>query len=190
MHPNQAAVQMFLKAQESKDPVRLGHALQMDSVLQEPLAGELEGIHVFAWWQMLWRFRNHGVTIVSSEASPTQGSAVWKMGYTHPATRRALIVTVKSEFEFKLNKISMQRDRYSVYGFLKQAMGTQGTLLGWLPPLHWVLRSAARERLDEFESSNGIYDGNHLLPQVAKPKRRGGSIPDVGDVSFERSKDF
>jgi hypothetical protein len=168
--------------------VRLDGSVHAECVLEDPIAGKLEGIQVFAWWQMLWRFRNHAITIVEGKGAPTSGSATWKLGYTHPSTRRAMLVHVASAFEFKQNKIARQKDSYGVYNYLRQALGTQGVLLGWLPPMQWQLRGAVRDRLEEFMDRQGITEGHYLLGAV-KQKRRGDSIPDVGDVSYQKSID-
>jgi hypothetical protein len=186
MHPNHAAVTMFLKAQEARDPVRLSNSLHESSTLVDPLVGELKGWRVFAWWQMLWRFRNHAITIVEGEGTPTKGHAHWKVGYTHPSTRRAMLTDTTSEIEFRENKIFVQNDSYSLYKWCRQALGAQGLLLGWLPPIQAQLREAALERLENFIDSNGLHEDNYLLGEVKRKKR---GIPELEDISFARSHD-
>jgi hypothetical protein len=174
MHPNQAAVNLFLGAQKDRDPIRLQNAVREDVVLQDPLFGELKGAQAFAMWQMLWRFREYSVTVDEQAASPTEGKAEWRQTYNLPATRRMILNKVTSSFTFYDRRISAITDKWSLYGYARMGQGALGLLLGWLPPFQETMRQAALERLTLFIGEHSIDAGNFVLerPESAAAKKR------------------
>ena len=57
---------------------------------------------------------------------------------------------MRSEFRFAGGLIAEQRDSFDFHGWARQALGTQGLVLGWAPPFRGAVGKKARAGLDEF----------------------------------------
>jgi hypothetical protein len=102
-----------------------------------------------AMWRMLLRRNKGGLDIrlerVVSEGGT--GSCVWIATYVFSRTGRKVVNRIEAEFTFREGRIATHRDRFSVWGWARQALGVPGWLLGWTPWMASKLRAEARKGL-------------------------------------------
>ena len=100
----------------------------------------------------MWRMLNDRAADLAIEfgnvaATERDGSAHWEARYTYSATGRPVHNRIAASFEFRDGSIAQHVDRFSLWRWAAMALGMQGTLLGWLPPVRSAIRTRAAEAL-------------------------------------------
>lgn len=123
-----------------------------DIVFYDPVFENLEGPQVRAMWEMLLT-NAKGMEMSFSEAKSDDddyGSCNWIATYTFSQTGRPVVNKGKALFAFREGKISEHQDRFDLWKWSRQALGTPGILLGWSPFLQHKIREKARKSLEKF----------------------------------------
>ena len=94
------------------------------------------------------QIKDLSIELVAHEAHDERGSAHWLADYTFASTGRKVHNDVHAEFTFRDGLIHTHHDRFSFYGWARQALGPAGLLLGWTPIIQGKVRRQAREGLD------------------------------------------
>jgi len=102
------------------------------------------------WKMLLSRAEDFGIEVKILEDSPTQASVDWIAHYTFSATGRKVVNRVHTEMTISLGKIVRQVDRFSLWRWSSQALGTRGLLLGWTPVVRNRIRAQAAQSLREY----------------------------------------
>ena len=125
---------------------------------QDPAFGILKGNDVCTMWKMLLKKSNGNIKIEYSniKADKYRGSATWVATYPFSKTKRIVINTVRSEFQFKNGLIFKQIDNFDVWKWSKQAFGFTGFLFGWTGYFQRKIEEQALKSLEKFKSSNRI----------------------------------
>jgi ketosteroid isomerase-like protein len=122
-----------------------------DARFRDPVFGELTGAQAGDMWRMLTgRSEDLRVELVDHGADEETGHAHWIARYTFTPTGRRVVNDVRARFRFSDGRIVEHIDRFSLYGWTRQALGPVGTLFGWSPPLVLGLRFRARRDLARF----------------------------------------
>jgi hypothetical protein len=111
-----------------------------------------------ALWAMLCeaidrrRLEHWRIEVSDIEATAKRGRARWEPHYSIRASGRAVHSVIDAEFTFdKEGRIVSHDERFSFWNWSHQALGMQGTLLGWSPLLRlktraWLNQSLAAYR--------------------------------------------
>lgn len=151
MHPNEALLEAFYQGFQQRDAEAMAACYAPGATFSDPVFQGLKGAEVPAMWRMLTG-RAHDLTVSyhSVQADDTRGQANWEATYSYGPARRKVHNVIHSTFAFRDGKIVAQRDAFSLWRWSRMALGMQGALLGWFPPVRGAIRREARKGLDAF----------------------------------------
>jgi ketosteroid isomerase-like protein len=153
MHPNAQLIQRFYDALHRHDAETMCACYAPDATFTDSVFLGLSGDQVRGMWRMLChRGKDLTVTVSGIEADDRQGKAHWEARYTFSGTGKKVLNIIDAEFTFAEGKIIKHVDIFDLYKWSKQALGTKGLLLGWLPSVQEKIRAQARGNLDKFMS--------------------------------------
>ena len=148
---NDELIQRFYAAFAARDGDAMAACYAPGATFSDPVFTDLRGDEPGAMWRMLTgRADDLTVELVEHDADDERGSARWIAHYTFSQTGRKVVNDVRSEFRFADGLIAEQRDSFDFHRWARQALGTQGLLLGWAPPVRAAVGKRARAGLDEF----------------------------------------
>ena len=141
-------IDRFYGALALRDHRTMGACYLPDARFSDPVFGELDGDEVRAMWRMLCeRGTDLVVTHSAVEADGERGSARWVASYTFSPTGRPVRNEIEALFRFADGLIAEHDDRFDLWKWTRQALGTTGLLLGWSPPVQGKVRAQARSAL-------------------------------------------
>jgi ketosteroid isomerase-like protein len=147
-HPHAEMIERFYTAFNVLDGAAMAACYAPDVHFSDPVFQDLHGPEAGAMWVMLTgRAKDLKIELVAHEAHDERGSAHWLADYTF-STGRKVHNDVHAEFTFRDGLIHTHHDRFSFYGWARQALGPAGLLLGWTPMVQGKVRRQAREGLD------------------------------------------
>jgi ketosteroid isomerase-like protein len=148
-HPHAELIERFYSAFNALDGAAMAACYAPDVHFSDPVFQDLHGPEAGAMWVMLTgRAKDLKIELVTHEAHDERGSAHWLADYTFASTGRKVHNDVHAEFTFRDGLIHTHHDRFSFYGWARQALGPAGLLLGWTPIIQGKVRRQAREGLD------------------------------------------
>jgi SnoaL-like domain len=125
-----------------------------DARFSDPVFTALEGTQVAAMWRMLClRATDLRITFRDVVVTEISGSAHWEAWYTYSATRRPVHNVISATFRLRDGLITEHRDRFDVYRWARQALGTPGVLLGWTPFMRRAIQRRAAQALARFSAT-------------------------------------
>jgi len=146
---NGGLIERFYGAFGRRDGDAMAACYADDARFSDPVFGELKGPEIGAMWRMLTsRAPDLTVELVEHDAAESEGSARWIARYTFSQTGRHVVNDVRARFRFRDGLIVEHTDRFPFYRWARQALGTQGKLLGWTPQLRLGVHRQARAGLD------------------------------------------
>jgi ketosteroid isomerase-like protein len=155
-HPNTELIERFYTAFQRRDADTMIACYADDVVFSDPAFGELRGDEVRDMWRLLVaRAQEFSLTFDSVEADGHSGRAHWVASYLFSQTGRQVINQIDARFVFRDGLIVEHRDNFSLYLWLRQAMGLRGTLLGWSPLVQRAIRAQARRGLALYRNREG-----------------------------------
>jgi ketosteroid isomerase-like protein len=141
-------IQRFYAAFDRRDGAAMAACYAPDATFVDPVFGRLNAEQAGAMWQMLTgQAEDLRVELAEHESDGSSGSARWIARYTFSRTGRPVVNEVRAKFRFADGLIAEHVDKFSFYGWSKQALGRKGTLLGWTPSLQLRVHREARRRL-------------------------------------------
>lgn len=115
---------------------------------RDPAFGELRGPQIGAMWTMLTeRARELDIQWRDVRADEATGRVHWTARYVFAKTGNHVVNEIDAQFKFADGLIIEHIDRFSFWGWSRQALGTTGLLLGWTPWLKAKVRREARGQL-------------------------------------------
>ena len=161
MHPNEQLLQQFYTSFQKLDYEDVKACYHPEIEFRDNAFGDLKGKRVGAMWHMLFS----GVTpdaplqftFSNIQADEQQGSASLEARYKFSLTGRQVHNKIQSTFQFQDGKIIRQIDRFDFWRWSRQAFGTTGLLLGWMPWFRHKFQTTANKRLDQFIARNPDY---------------------------------
>jgi ketosteroid isomerase-like protein len=152
---NAALIERFYSAFARRDVETMLSCYGPDVVFRDPVFGALSGREVRAMWRMLnARAADLAIEFGKIAATERHGSAHWEARYTYTATGRPVHNRIDASFEFRNGSIARHVDRFSLWRWAAMALGIQGALLGWLPPVRSVIRARAAKALAAHMAAN------------------------------------
>ncbi len=146
---NAGIVTQFYEAFQRRDGSAMTAFYASDARFSDPVFVDLRGEEVGAMWRMLTeRGKDLEVTFRDVAADGGSARAHWEATYTFSATGRKVHNVIDATFELRDGKIVRHVDSFDLWRWMRMALGAQGTLLGWLPPVQAALRKKAKQGLD------------------------------------------
>jgi ketosteroid isomerase-like protein len=154
-HPNAALIARFYEALGRRDAATMVACYAPDATFSDPVFPALDAAGVAAMWQMLCaRGRDLAVAASDIAADAETGRAHWVATYTFSATGRRVVNRIDARFTFRDGRIVRHEDRFDLRGWLTQALGFTGALLGWLPAVQNASRARAAKALGEWRAGH------------------------------------
>lgn len=152
MHANEELIRRLYEALERGDGEGMAACYAADARFEDPVFGELDGARAGAMWRMLCGTPGASVRVELCDvvADDDSGSAHWEAFYKFSRTGRDVHNRIDAAFRFRNGRIVDHRDRFSLWRWAGMALGPQGILLGWAPPVRARIRSQARANLERF----------------------------------------
>ena len=156
MTANEKLLDKFYTAFANADAQTMCECYDLDIQFQDPAFGILKGSNVCTMWKMLLGKSNGNIKIEFSniKADEYQGSATWVANYRFSKTKRTVINTVRSEFQFKNGLIFKQSDNFDIWKWSKQAFGIKGYLFGCTGYFQRKIEEQAVTSLTKFKNAN------------------------------------
>jgi ketosteroid isomerase-like protein len=144
-------IERFYAAFDRHDGDAMAACYAPDATFRDPVFGQLNAAETGAMWRMLVsRAPDLRVELAEHESDGSTGSARWIARYTFSQTGRPVLNDVSARFRFAGGLIVEHVDRFPVWRWSRQALGTQGLLLGWTPQLRLRVHREARARLSRW----------------------------------------
>ena len=125
-----------------------------DARFSDAVFTDLEGPQVAAMWRMLCeRATDLRLTFRDVVVTEISGSAHWEAWYTYSATGRPVHNVISATFTLRDGLIAEHRDRFDLYRWARQALGTPGVLLGWTPFMRRAIQRRAAQALARFSAT-------------------------------------
>jgi ketosteroid isomerase-like protein len=141
-------IERFYGAFDRRDGDAMAACYAADAHFRDPVFGELDAAETGAMWRMLTgRAADLRVELAEHESDDETGSAHWIARYTFTQTGRPVVNDVRARFRFSDGLIVEHVDRFRFWAWSRQALGTQGLLLGWTPQLRLRVHREARAGL-------------------------------------------
>ena len=157
MRPNEQLIHDFYTAFQRRDAAGMAACYHPDIIFFDPVFTHLQGSRAAAMWRMLCeRGQDLAITFSNIRADDRAGSAHWEADYTFSRSGRKVHNVIEAVFEFREGKISHHTDSFDLWKWAGMALGPQGALLGWLPPMQAAIRKNAAHGLDAFIQKRGI----------------------------------
>jgi ketosteroid isomerase-like protein len=154
---NEALIERLYDALAVRDGAAAAACYAPSARFRDPVFDDLQGAEPGAMWRMLAeRSKDLQIELLEHGAEGDQGAAHWVARYTFSETGRAVLNDIESRFRFADGLIAEQDDRFSLYGWARQALGPPGLALGWTPPMRAAIRRRARASLNEFMSNQKV----------------------------------
>lgn len=151
MHPHEKLVRDFYAAFARRDADAMARCYHADIVFTDAVFPLLKGAEAAAMWRMLTsRAQDFSLELTAVHAEDDGATAHWEARYLFSATGHKVHNKIDAMFAFRDGLIVRHVDRFSFWRWAAQALGPAGLLLGWFPPLKWMVRRQARKGLDPF----------------------------------------
>jgi len=147
----------FYEAFVSLDAEAMASCYAEEVEFSDPAFGLLKGDQAGNMWRMLvesQRGKSFKVTFSDVLVEGNKASAKWEAHYTFGKSKRPVHNIIIAEFTLKDGKIIAHTDKFDLYRWARQAMGTPGLLFGWTPWFKKKLQARTRGMLKVFEAKN------------------------------------
>ncbi|VXB34750.1 Ketosteroid isomerase-related protein [Pseudomonas sp. 8AS] len=156
-HPNAELISRFYQAFQQLDAEAMVACYAEDVQFSDPAFTDLRGRDAGDMWRMLAaRAQNFSLTFDSVQADDRQGSARWVATYLFSKTGNTVVNHIQANFRFEDGKIVEHRDSFDLWRWARQALGTQGLLLGWTPLVQGAIRKQAMAGLRAWQASRRV----------------------------------
>jgi ketosteroid isomerase-like protein len=156
VHPNEELIRRLYDALARRDGEAMAACYAPDARFEDPVFHEMDGRRAGAMWRMLCATPGADVRVELSDvvADDTSGSAHWEAFYKFSRTGRDVHNRIDASFRFRDGLIVDHRDNFSLWRWAGMALGAQGLLLGWAPPVRRRIHAQAAGNLDRFIASS------------------------------------
>lgn len=152
---NADLITRFYAAFSRRDAAAMAACYHAASTFSDPVFPDLDHAASLSMWRMLCE-RGKDLTVVASNvnAGAESGSVHWEATYTFSASGRLVINRIDAAFTFRDGLILRHEDRFSLYRWMRQALGLKGALVGWLPFAQNAVRAQAAASLAAWRAKN------------------------------------
>ncbi len=152
---NEEIITCFYNAFALGDAESMAQYYHDDVVFTDPAFGTIKGDQAKAIWKMLIERSNGNIDIQYNDviADSDTGSAKWTAKYQYGPHKRNVTNHVAATFEFKNGKIIAHTDRFDIWKWSRQALGTTGVLLGWSSFMKNKIQKTTNSLLNKYTKS-------------------------------------
>ena len=146
-------IETFYQAFHNLDAEAMVACYHDDITFQDPAFGLLKGEKAKNMWRMLCQSqkgKDFRVESSNMRYDGNKGHAHWEAYYTFSQTGRKVHNIIEAEFEFLDGKIIKHTDRFDLYRWSLQALGVQGTVIGWSGFFKKKLNAQTNKLLNKF----------------------------------------
>lgn len=148
---NEELISRFYDAFARLDHETMAASYAPGATFEDPAFGRLEGDEIGAMWRMLCKAATDlEISYRDVTCDSDAGSAHWDADYTFSRTGRKVHNEIDARFTFENGLIKTHRDSFSMWRWMRQAVGPIGLVLGWTPILPALFRRTARAQLEKF----------------------------------------
>ena len=158
MHENAETITAFYSAFQERDYAGMAACYPPDIHFSDPVFTDLQGDEARAMWHMLCdQGADLKVAFSNVTADSDRGSAAWEARYTFGPTGRVVTNAIRASFVFADGKIVQHVDDFDLWRWMRMALGTTGTMIGWSPSAKRKVRDTGRRTLDRFIAEHPEY---------------------------------
>jgi len=151
MNDPAATIERFYAAFSARDPGTMAACYAPAARFADPVFRALRGAEIGLMWRMLCeRATDLAISHGPVRAVGQRWEVDWEARYTYSATRRPVHNRIRASMYFERGVILDHEDRFDLYGWARQALGLQGFLLGWSPPMQRAIQARARQALEAY----------------------------------------
>jgi len=148
---NEQLLKDFYTAFQNRDAQKMAEYYHEEANFSDPAFGTLNSNEVALMWKMLCHSaRDLRVEYKIREVSESAARVHWEAFYSYGKMHRKIHNKVNASFKFKDNKIIRHLDKFSLWKWASQAMGTNGLLIGWTSFFKKRLQGQSKEMLQRF----------------------------------------
>ena len=142
----------FYDAFMVRDHYTMGLLYAEHATFSDPVFPLLNAKGARLMWQMLLSRADDdfGIEVKIREDTPRRARVDWIAYYTFSSTGRPVENRIHTEMGLSAGKIVRHQDTFSLWRWSRQALGTQGLLLGWTPLVRNRIRTQAAAALRDF----------------------------------------
>lgn len=153
-HANAELIDRFYRAFQRLDAEAMVACYSADVHFCDPVFTDLRGAEAGDMWRMLCsRAQDFSLTFDGVQADEHEGRASWVASYLFSASGRRVVNRIEANFVFRDGLIVRHHDRFDLWRWSRQALGTKGLLLGWAPPVQAAIRRQAARGLQQFRQA-------------------------------------
>jgi len=151
MNTNEQVMEQFYTCFSQMDWQGMTALYSDDIIFSDPVFGVLQGDEPKAMWEMLCKqAKDFSLTFSNIEADEEYGTCNWVATYTFSATGKKVTNQIKAHMRLADGKIIEHTDEFSLYRWMRQALGLPGILLGWSGFMQNKVRRSTRKKLQQF----------------------------------------
>jgi ketosteroid isomerase-like protein len=151
MNTNEQIIERFYTCFAQLDWQGMAALYSDDIIFSDPAFGVLQGAEAKAMWEMLCKnAKDFSLTFSEVQADEEYGTCQWVANYTFSATGKRVTNHIKAHMRFANGQIIEHTDEFSLYRWMRMALGLPGTLLGWSSFMQKKVKNGARQRLQQF----------------------------------------
>lgn len=161
MNENADTIRDFYTAFQARDHVGMAACYHPAVRFSDPVFTDLHGDEARAMWHMLCdQGKDLKVTLSDVDADSDRGTARWEARYTFGSSGRMVHNVIAASFVFADGKIIQHTDEFDLWRWMRMAVGTTGTLIGWSPSAKRKVRETGRRGLDRFIADHPEYSSD------------------------------
>lgn len=145
-------ITQFYSAFQNLDAEGMIACYHQDVTFQDPAFGTLRGKDAKDMWRMLCESQK-GKDFKVRFSEVTDTTAYWEAQYIFSKTGRKVHNKVDATFDFKDSLIIAHTDQFHLHRWAAQALGWQGSILGWSAYFRKKLQKQTRRLLERYQSS-------------------------------------
>lgn len=150
--PSRSAVHRLYAAFREGDGEAMQACYAPDATFRDEVFDLRGAEEVGAMWKMLLaRGSDLEVGVRDIHVDGDEATAHWVADYTFGATGRQVHNEIEASLRLRDGLIAEHLDRFSFWGWSRQALGPVGLALGWSPLLRGKVRTQARRGLDAWQ---------------------------------------
>ncbi|WP_448701556.1 nuclear transport factor 2 family protein [Mucilaginibacter sp. AW1-3] len=158
MNIDQQVIDRFYTAFQNRDHQTMQDCYADNALFSDAVFTNLSSRQVKAMWQMLCKSSGADFKveyrILSAEGDKVE--AGWTAWYTFSATGNKVVNRINADFTLQDGKIVTHTDHFNFYKWARQALGTPGLLLGWLPMFKNKVQKSAMGKLKAYMDKNNL----------------------------------
>ena len=149
---NKQLIDIFYQGLASLDAQAMSNCYHAEAVFSDPVFGKLNYAEVTTMWQLLLRSKDLKIQFQINSINEKSAKVYWQADYVYGKNKRKIHNRIKSLIQFREGKIYRHTDKFSLWKWSGQAMGFNGTLIGWTSFFRKRLQTQSKQMLERYIS--------------------------------------